>query len=93
MEELIPSKQRGYEAVGFLKPNGHAKQVLNSYNIKKENLNKYDFLVISGTNDVAANDARNALDAMSKYLDTYTNLKYTYTNTNLYLLIYLQDTI
>lgn len=45
-EELIPSKQRGYEAVGFLKPNGHAKQVLDSYNIKEENFNKYDFLVI-----------------------------------------------
>lgn len=67
---------KGYEVVGFVKPNGCAKQVLDPYNIKGEQIENDDILVIvCGTNDVAANEAHNALDTIGETLDKFRNLK------------------
>ncbi|KAG8273235.1 hypothetical protein J6590_025671 [Homalodisca vitripennis] len=65
--------QKSFEAVGFVKPGGCAKQVLNSDNLARENLNKNDFLVIRcGSNDVAKNEAIEALDEIEVTLNSIT---------------------
>lgn len=50
--------QTTHEAFRYVKPGGCSRQVLQMVNIEKKKLNKRDTLVvISGTNDVAKNEA------------------------------------
>ncbi|KAG8278010.1 hypothetical protein J6590_028834, partial [Homalodisca vitripennis] len=47
-----------HEAVGFVRPGGRARDVLNKRNIEAEKLKKNDVLIVlCGTNDVARNEA------------------------------------
>lgn len=67
---------REHEVVGFVKPNGFAKHVLNLYNIRSELIEDNGILVIvCGTNDVAADEAQGALDVIRDTLDKFKNLK------------------
>lgn len=72
--ELNQNKVRTHEAVSFVKPGGRAKQVLNCHNIDGERLDKDDVLVIiCGTNDVAVNEAEDAVSNIKATLDKVKN--------------------
>lgn len=61
--------QKSFDAVGFVKPAGHSKDVLNMDNVKGELMKKDDCLVlITGTNDVACNEAQACLSSMENML-------------------------
>ncbi|KAG8336388.1 hypothetical protein J6590_045353 [Homalodisca vitripennis] len=63
-----------YEAVGFINPGGRSKQILKKKNIEGENLNKKDILVLMcGSNDIAGNEAEEALSNISDTLDNTKN--------------------
>lgn len=71
------NKNLEHEAVGFVKPNGLADHVLDSYNIKGEQLNADDVLVIlCGTNDVSINKSQNAVNSISSAIENV-NKKHT----------------
>jgi len=47
-----------YETLGYVRPGGRSRQILDRYNIESADLGKDDFLVIMcGANDVAKNEA------------------------------------
>ncbi|KAG8246790.1 hypothetical protein J6590_076573 [Homalodisca vitripennis] len=63
----INNCQDEYEAVGFVKPGGRTRQVLAYHNIEGEKLTQDDVLVIiSGTNDVAVNEAQAAVECIKE---------------------------
>lgn len=62
--------------IGFVRPGGFSEQILSYHNIDGENLGATDVLVIAcGTNDVAHNNARNALTTIKKTLERYKDLR------------------
>lgn len=61
--------------MGFVKPGGRTSQILNSKNIEGENLEKDDFLVlVSGTNDVARNEADTVLKPITETLTNFSGI-------------------
>ncbi|KAG8298521.1 hypothetical protein J6590_013698 [Homalodisca vitripennis] len=57
------------DAIGFVRPGGRSKQVLNMENIESEIQGPKDILVmICGTNDVARNESQEALNCISDTL-------------------------
>lgn len=61
-----------FDAVGFVKPGGCAKQILIEDNIEGEHLKADDVLVImAGSNDVARNEAQSALNKISNIVNKY----------------------
>ncbi|KAG8256865.1 hypothetical protein J6590_061148 [Homalodisca vitripennis] len=72
----INNCQDEYEAVAFLKPGGRTRQVLAYHNIEGEKLTQDDVLVIiSGTNDVAVNEAHAAVECIKETLDKTNDAK------------------
>jgi hypothetical protein len=70
----VNAVQETHEAVGFVRPGGFSKEVLNEKNIIQENLNKHDALVvICGSNDVTDNNADNFIDTLTSSLDSARN--------------------
>lgn len=69
----IDSLESSVESIGFIKPGGRTKQVLDMENINAEHLTEKDFLVIvSGTNDVAKNESH---EVVSSITETLTQVK------------------
>ncbi|XP_046686895.1 putative leucine-rich repeat-containing protein DDB_G0290503 [Homalodisca vitripennis] len=65
---------KDHEAVGFVRPGGRTRQILNYKNIENVNLNKNNYLVmVCGTNDMAKNEANEALTLITETLDRATN--------------------
>ncbi|KAG8241929.1 hypothetical protein J6590_076048 [Homalodisca vitripennis] len=65
-----------HEAVSFIRPGGCTKEILDMYNIEEEKLSYEDTLVIiSGTNDVATNDAQEATTSITSVLEKKPNHK------------------
>lgn len=68
----LNARLKSHESVGFVRPGGRSEQVLDSSNIEKENLKKDDILVlITGTNDVARNEASKAVQCISSTIDKF----------------------
>lgn len=68
-------KLNDLEAVGFVHPGGRTNAILSQHNIDGEQLGDDDFLVVAcGTNDVAVNEAQQALDSIVETLDKFSEL-------------------
>lgn len=68
--------QQSYEAIGFVKPGGKTSDVLDQQNILQELTNKSDILVIlCGTNDVAKNEAEEAVTKITDVLKVINDKK------------------
>ncbi|KAG8276459.1 hypothetical protein J6590_065204 [Homalodisca vitripennis] len=66
--------QHTYEAVGLVRPGGRTGQVLDNHNIEEEKLGEEDGLVIlCGTNDVAINNAQDAIKNIELVLNKITS--------------------
>lgn len=68
--------QQEYESVGFVRPGGKTKQIVNKENITSELKSREDILVVlCGSNDVAANEAQNVLHGIKETLSYVRNNK------------------
>ncbi|KAG8247663.1 hypothetical protein J6590_108790 [Homalodisca vitripennis] len=68
----INQKRKSNNACGFVRPRGRTKDILNDTNLETINLKKNDVLIlICGTNDVARNEASEALEGLTRTLNKY----------------------
>lgn len=72
----LNKERKTNKAVGFIKPGGRTREVLNHKNIEEENLKENDVLVIlSGANDVAKNEAKEAIEGITGTIDKFSHMK------------------
>ncbi|KAG8274505.1 hypothetical protein J6590_106421, partial [Homalodisca vitripennis] len=69
------------KAFGFIKPGGRSKDILNHENIEELNLKKRDILVsVCGANDVAKNEANEALKNITDTLNKFSQMNIVLVN-------------
>lgn len=72
----INNVQKSNYAVGFIKPDGRTREMLNKKNIKEANLEENDVLVLlCGANDVARIEAKEALEVITATLNKTSHAK------------------
>lgn len=77
----INNVQKSNDAVGFIKPDGRTREMLNKKNIKEANLKEDDVLVLlCDANDVARIKAKEALEVITANLNKTSHTKVVIVN-------------